>query len=230
MFGTLIESRSHIRHSPGGSLVSILAHGTIVLLAVVATEKQVLSPPPRFDPPRIFVRPVAPPPEQPRPVTNGPASTGSVPRIPILQVPLVIPTEIPPIDLLATPTPIDYSVGRGRPSFCGVGCVPSRSVDSAEVQTWSPDDVQMQFRERPVPPRYPERLRSAGVEGIVVVKFIVDTTGRVDLSSVEVTSSTHDLFTAAVRDALGRLRFYPASSGTRKVPAAAIMPFHFTLK
>ena len=49
-------------------------------------------------------------------------------------------------------------------------------------------------------------------------------------SPVEVTSSSHDLFTAAVRDALPRLRFYPATSGTRKVPAAGIMPFHFTLK
>jgi TonB family protein len=28
-------------------------------------------------------------------------------------------------------------------------------------------------------PRYPERLREAGIEGTVVVRFTVDTTGRV---------------------------------------------------
>jgi len=62
------------------------------------------------------------------------------------------------------------------------------------------------------------------------VKFVVDTLGRVDPASIEVLNSSHDLFTAAVRETLARLRFNPARAGDRKVRAAAIMPFQFTLK
>jgi periplasmic protein TonB len=88
----------------------------------------------------------------------------------------------------------------------------------------------MQLREPPVPPRYPEALRRAGIDGTVVVKFVVDTLGRVDMATVEVLSSSHDLFTIAVRETLAKVRFYPARVGERKVRAAAVMPFHFMLK
>jgi protein TonB len=88
----------------------------------------------------------------------------------------------------------------------------------------------MRLAEQPVPPRYPESLRRAGIEGDVVVKFVVDTTGRVDLRSVEIVSSTHDAFTLAVRESLGRLRFQPSVVGERKMNSLAVMPFRFTLR
>jgi protein TonB len=88
----------------------------------------------------------------------------------------------------------------------------------------------MQLREQVVAPRYPERLRQAGVEGKVVVKFVVDTLGRVDPATIEIMESTHDLFTAAVRETLARLRFNPATSGSRKVRATAMMPFEFRIR
>ena len=88
----------------------------------------------------------------------------------------------------------------------------------------------MRLLENPVPPRYPEAMRRAGVEGDVVVKFIVDTTGRVDMGSLEVLRSTHDAFTAAARETLAKLRFAPATTGERKTRALAVMPFHFTLR
>ena len=58
-------------------------------------------------------------------------------------------------------------------------------------------------------PRYPESLRLAGIEGHVLVQFKVDTLGMVDPASVKFLSSTHDLFSRAVREALvnGRGRF-----------------------
>ena len=94
----------------------------------------------------------------------------------------------------------------------------------------SAGDVGMRLAEQPVPPRYPETLRRAGVEGDVVVKFVVDTTGRVDMRSVEVVSATHEAFTLAVRASLGHLRFHPSTVGERKVSALAVMPFRFTLR
>jgi protein TonB len=88
----------------------------------------------------------------------------------------------------------------------------------------------MRLIQKPVPPRYPEALRRAGIEGDVVVRFVVDTSGRVDPRSIDVVRSTHDAFTAAVRESLAKLRFAPATVGAHKVSALAIMPFRFRLE
>ena len=65
-------------------------------------------------------------------------------------------------------------------------------------------------------PRYPEQLRQAGVDGRVLVRFTVDTTGRVDPSSVKILTSTHDLFSRAVRESLAGFRFKPAEVNGRR--------------
>ena len=78
-------------------------------------------------------------------------------------------------------------------------------------------------------PRYPSMLQSAGVEGDVRAQFVVDTLGRVERGSVRVLATTHDLFAAAVRDALIRARFKPAEAGGRKVRQLAEQTFTFRL-
>jgi TonB family protein len=234
MFSTLLESQPQFRRPTGGPLLSLLAHGVIVTLAVVATSRNDLLPTMRFDPPPIYVRPVRPlqatrPRRAAGPLSHA-GAFASVPLIPLSVVSVALPTDLPPIDVLATPTAVDFSQPGGHQTYCGVVCPGMHAGDGTDLRTWSAAEAQMQFRQPPTPPRYPERLRSVGVEGSVIVKFIVDTTGRVDLSSVEVITSTHELFTAAVREALAGLRFYPASTDNRKIRAAAMMPFQFTLK
>ena len=60
-------------------------------------------------------------------------------------------------------------------------------------------------------PRYPDALlRSVRPEGEVVVRFKVNELGSVDVASMIVVLSDHELFTAAVRDILPRFRFEPA--------------------
>lgn len=78
-------------------------------------------------------------------------------------------------------------------------------------------------------PRYPEMLRSANVEGEVLAQFVVDTTGRADMSTFKVLKSSHELFTQAVRDVLPYMRFYPAEIGGRKVKQLTQQPFPFIL-
>ena len=56
-------------------------------------------------------------------------------------------------------------------------------------------------------PPYPDILRHAGVAGEVHVEYVVDTTGRGLSASLRVLRSTHELFSAAVRNALPRRRF-----------------------
>jgi len=84
----------------------------------------------------------------------------------------------------------------------------------------------------PVPaPRFPDALRSRQREGQVVVRFIVDEFGRVDVASMIVERSDHELFTAAVREILPRFRFEPARTHapeSKPVAGWVSVPFRFT--
>jgi TonB family protein len=81
-----------------------------------------------------------------------------------------------------------------------------------------------------VPPTYPNDLRASKREGQVVAKFVVDTTGRADMSTFEVMKSDHPLFSEAVWKALPGYRFHPAELGGRKVKQLVQMPFNFTVR
>ena len=78
-------------------------------------------------------------------------------------------------------------------------------------------------------PRYPDLLREAKVEGGVLAQFVVDTTGRPDMSTFKVLKSTHDLFTNAVKSSLPNMKFQPAEVGGHKVKQLVQMPFQFSL-
>jgi TonB family protein len=98
-------------------------------------------------------------------------------------------------------------------------------------QTYFEFQVEKQVSPDPrnVPPRYPDMLRSANVEGEVLMQFVVRTDGTPDTSTFKVLKSTHDLFTQAVRAALPRMRFFPAQVGGKAVKQLVQMPFQFNL-
>lgn len=230
MIGTLIESQSQVQRHNLGSVVSVAAHA-IIASAVIATAARSTSVTKPMPVPIFRVAPPTPPPHE-RPASTAAVKTNvaGVPQMPSISVPLIIPTQIPAVDLTAVPTAADFI---DRPShdgdLCAFPCRGTTAADSA-LPVWAANVAMMQLREPPVAPRYPDVLRRAGIDGTVVVKFVVDTLGHVDMASMEVLSSSHDLFTAAVRETLAKLRFNPARVGERKVRAAAVMPFHFMLK
>jgi len=78
-------------------------------------------------------------------------------------------------------------------------------------------------------PAYPDSLRQEGTEGTVEAEFVVDTTGRVDLSTVRILASTHWEFANSVRDALPGMLFRPAWRGVRKVRQLVGQRFAFRL-
>jgi TonB family protein len=78
-------------------------------------------------------------------------------------------------------------------------------------------------------PIYPDALLEEGLEGEVEAEFVVDTTGIVDLESVRILSSTHDEFTASVREALVGARFRPAWRDRRKVRQLVRQRFTFRI-
>lgn len=110
------------------------------------------------------------------------------------------------------------------------------SAMKAPIQVSPEQDVREFLAEKPatmaegsVFPKYPDILRQAGVEGEVLVSFVVDATGAADVNTMEVIKSTHELFSLAVKQALPAMRFVPAVAGGKPVAQAVQQPFTFSL-
>lgn len=78
-------------------------------------------------------------------------------------------------------------------------------------------------------PVYPRLLLEQRIEGVAVVRFVVDSTGLADLKTFVVMERNHQLFADAVRDALPRMKFHPAMMGQRRVRQLVELPFAFQL-
>ena len=76
-------------------------------------------------------------------------------------------------------------------------------------------------------PVYPVSLYNKAVAGSASVEFVVDTNGRVDLSTFR-SQSNHELFTEAVRHIMQDMRFVPSTSNGRKVRTPMKMRFEFS--
>jgi TonB family protein len=76
-------------------------------------------------------------------------------------------------------------------------------------------------------PIYPPDLLKIGTEGQVQATYVVDTTGTVDTTSIQIEQSDDPRFTTSVRDALGLMRFRPARRGGKKVRQLVEQSFRF---
>ena len=79
-------------------------------------------------------------------------------------------------------------------------------------------------------PEYPKSLIEKGIEGYAAVRFVVDSTGRVEMNTVQVIDATHNDFATAVKDAMPRMRFRPARIGTTAVRQLSEQLFKFEIK
>jgi protein TonB len=165
------------------------------------------------------------------PITSARSALGAPPletvAPPLLDLPITAPTyEIGgAIDALgawpASPSPS----GAGASTGGSDGGNPAPS----EFAAWQVEKAAMAVPGTATP-RYPDLLRSSGVEGEAVVTFVVDTTGAADVSTFRVLHATHELFALAVRSALPRMRFVPAEVGGRKVRQIVQQPFVFAVQ
>jgi TonB family protein len=94
------------------------------------------------------------------------------------------------------------------------------SADQVDVPA-APDSAQ------PVRPLYPDSLLRARIEGRVLVEFVVDTTGEADMETFGEVLSTHPLFTASARRAVGYAHFTPALLGGKRVRQVVQLPIVF---
>jgi len=87
-----------------------------------------------------------------------------------------------------------------------------RSMGSEIAANAIPARREAQNQQGNPAPRYPDMLRSAGVEGSVVVEVSTDENGIPDTSAMRVVASTHDLFAASVRQALAKWHLSPRAN------------------
>jgi periplasmic protein TonB len=233
MLGVLIESKARRQRRTGGAALSIAAHVAIIGAVTAASAHGAGGPPEPVKVEIVKITPPAPTPRaEPRHVAVPPAARASsfaAPVVPRISVPTSIPTTLPTIEPSHGP-PLDSIIiggpaSSGRPGRPGLidgtdNVSPNEELSGAEL---------MMRVLTLAKPRYPEMLRQSGIEGRVLVRFTVDTLGRVDMRSIQVMQTTHDLFTNAVRDALQRFRFKPTEVRGRRVPALAEMPFEFSI-
>ncbi len=259
MLNQLLESKKTRKRSPGGTIFSVILHSVLLFLAIFATarasgrkvertkaekinfvavKKQEPPPPEKKEEPK----PPKPKAQQPK-LVNLPQLPKDVAVAPpkgfkVLTAPVSIPVSIPNIDITAKVTDASDFTGKGVAGGTGSG-VAGGTGDATSKGTLAGVDSHHVFTEDEVEtpaskiggesPPYPESLRSSGVEGEVVVQFVVNENGRYESGTMKVLHSSNPAFTAAVKEALPNMRFSPARVGGRKVQQLVQQPFEFHL-
>jgi len=230
MFNTLVESNAKMVRRARGTIFSFLAHYGLIL-ALIYTSAQAESVNERPKPEKVaFVEPVKDrlqkedvlPPE----LIAAPPPLKSVAT---LVAPIEIPTVLPDIDLTQRHTDPNDFIGKGPPRVHAASPDSTVGADASSAYHESQVERPVMLAPNSATPAYPDVLRQAGVEGEVLVSFVVDTTGRVEVSSFKVLRATHEFFATAVKNALPRMRFIPAELGTHKVRQLVQQPYSFAI-
>ncbi|MGD0484075.1 MAG: TonB family protein [Gemmatimonadales bacterium] len=124
----------------------------------------------------------------------------------------------PPVDLFPAEPGPGAPVVTGPPSPAPVAPMDVRTVEEPPVLLSHPT------------PGYPDLLRSAGIEGRVVVEAVLDTVGRVERGSLRIVSSTHALFVPEASALVLGSRYRPARFGGMAVRVRIQVPVDFALR
>jgi protein TonB len=255
--------------SVGGTVFSVIFHVAILFLAVFATARAGARKPfhvkaenvkfvavKKAEPPPL-VKKEPPPPKKveapkPKPKTPEPPKV-KMPELPKVETPappkgfkelpapVVVPTNLPAVDLSKAITNENDFSGKGVAggSANGVKGGTGKEGDTGKEAGAKAEEHQgpyMEFQvEKPVEkiggdaPEYPSMLREQGVEGQVLAQFVVNESGRYESGTLKILNSSNPQFTAAVKDALPRMKFSAAQIGGRKVQQLVQMPFQFHL-
>ncbi len=139
-------------------------------------------------------------------------------------VPATIPTGVPPLDLEEHFDAKDYS-GIGVEGGRADGVVPPQDAVYAEALV----------EERPAllsapPPPYPAVLKRAGVQGLVVLTAIVDTTGHAEPGSIEIVASPNPAFDTPTRAWILQAQFRPARVHGQAVRVHVTLPVDYSIR
>ncbi len=230
MLGNLVESKPQSTRRTAGTVASFIAHYGVILFALyTSAQAETLDDGPRQE--KIaYVETRQTPPERKDPVSpEQMAAPLPVKDLQMLVAPVDIPTVLPDIDLSKGITDPEAFVRR-RPLTADSASAPTTARPNGG-EAYGEREVEKPVTQAPnsAAPAYPDILRQAGVEGEALVSFVVDTTGRVEIGSFKVIRTSHALFAAAVKNAVPRMRFFPAEVGSNKVRQLVQQPYTFAI-
>jgi protein TonB len=211
---TLVESR--IRADKGKQFgvgaVSLAVHVAVIAGAVYATARAGLEDTTvKADTSMVFLAQVhqtAPPPQQLDVPLKG---------FQTLDVPTVIPTSVPPVDVAQHFDPSDYT-GVGVEGGFASGVAPPSNMAYSEAAV--DEHPELESRQ----PEYPDQMRLAGIQGRVLIQAIVDTLGRIEPSSIRIVQSPNPGFDEPVRAWAIKAHFRPARLRGRPVRVIISLP------
>ncbi len=236
MFNELLESKPKKQRSAGSAAFSVVLHTVLIVGAVYATSRADEIVEAVRDEKVEFMEEVKPKDEPPPPEEKAPPppDVAAAPPPPkgfqVLTAPIDIPDVIPDIDLTKSITnEADFS-GKGVAGGLAKGVEGGTGpvITDAPLYEFQVEKPAIAISGSGAP-TYPSVLKSANVQGRVTATFVVDTDGRAEPGTFKALESDHELFTAAVRTALPRMRFIPAEVGGRKVKMWVQQAFEFRL-
>jgi len=231
VFDNLIESRRQrdLRSMLKNSTLSVVVHAIGILLAVYATlhagesnNEHVRAVAVTVQTQKQEEKKDEPPPQ--RVATVEPPPKG----FQTLSIPTNIPVDIPPPQQNQHFDAADFS---------GVGVeggVASGVVGGTGVVTDQPY-MEAVVEERPEPitgtciQHYPDILRTAGIEGTVMMEFIIDTLGRAERNSIRVVRSPQPGFEQDARATVQSCRYHPGRIAGRAVRVRVQQPITFSI-
>lgn len=235
MFNQLLESKPKKEKMAGATVVTTILYAGLITLAVWATADAGIKKDKTSNQSVKFVEiKKEPPKEEPKPDKPPPPKEVVVKPPPpkgfqVLRAPVKIDVKIPEIDLSKSVTnEADFS-GKGVKGGIASGVVGGTAVVTNQTYYEYQVEKPAQAASGNPSPRYPEVLKSSGVEGKVMAQFVVLETGRADMDTFKILSSDNDLFSSAVKNVLPQMRFLPAEIGGKKVRQLVQLPFEFKI-
>jgi TonB family protein len=135
------------------------------------------------------------------------------------------------VDEVPDPTPHPVApVTKGQLGDTAVQTEPTGEPAQAEVALSEIEvDSVVQRDPNSAAPIYPPEMLENSIEGSTFVHYVVDTTGRVDTTTIRVIRSTNLAFSLSVREALKSMLFHPAIHASRRVRQWVEQSFAFRI-
>jgi TonB family protein len=132
----------------------------------------------------------------------------------------------PPHEAVVEPIPIGPSGGDSATNVEPLATSEPIETALSEVEV----DSTVERDPTSAAPVYPPVLLQQQIEGSTFVHYVVDTTGRVDSTTIRIVRTTHTDFAEAVRGALLLMRFRPAVHGSHPVRQWVEQNFSFRIQ
>jgi TonB family protein len=230
----LIESAPRPSRGARPLLASAGTHATLIALSVVLTLRPHLRSD-EFPDERVAVVDLssfAPPTAVQAQARQAEAARLAPRGFQIIVAPPDVPLTLPTIDVTQPTTiPEDFGgrgIAGGLASGIGASLLASTPTSTEPIDGGAADEPPYLLPGQ-MGPAYPDPLRDDRPDGFVVVRFVIDTLGRVESPSLKVLNASHPLFLDAVRVSLDRLRFLPGRYSGQLVRVRMEQRFEFHL-